>query len=205
LRKIALVVLIIVLLPNLSAGADKVGSEGCKRVHKGSYLDRYRSDLDGDGIKELIMLEEIPGEDQDELVKEVKLVVRTRRGDYRYNIGPVYYICGVEEMRISDRIKPFISLWYFAGAHAIWMELFSFNGTELIGEIKIFSDAGSIEVKDMDNDGVRDIAAIDRDYDNNPTENGYTKLYKFTNNKWQFVSVRRIFQKNSYEENYDQI
>ena len=72
---------------------------------------------------------------------------------------------------------------------------FSFNGTELIGEIKIFSDAGSIEVKDMDNDGVRDIAAIDRDYDNNPTENGYTKLYKFTENKWQFASVRRIFQK----------
>lgn len=52
-------------------------------------------------------------------------------------------------------------------------------------ELSIFSDAPSIEIKDIDRDGSNEIIAKMRDYDKDPIVYSYTKTYKYTDGSWR--------------------
>lgn len=67
--------------------------------------------------------------------------------------------------------------------------LYSFDGKALTEQLKITSNEPSIEIKDSDNDGVKDIVSMDRDYENDPDKDKIISTYKYINGKWQKVSV----------------
>lgn len=150
-------------------------------------------DLDEDGIKERITLINIPvsqiGGSFAEGFIEVESIGKTFRSeDIILEFSNDSYI---KIIKPSVRAKSFIGLFNPGGMHGLSLTLFSFDGTSIKEEFSIFSDAPSIEIKDIDNDGVEDIISFSRDYENNPVEDSFIKTYKYRNNKWQLVSVYR--------------
>ena len=64
------------------------------------------------------------------------------------------------------------------------LSLYSLDGNDLKEEISILSDAPSIEIKDIDNDGSNEIIAEMRDYDKHPIVDSYLKIYKYKDGAW---------------------
>ena len=103
--------------------------------------------------------------------------------------------CGIEEIAISEKINPFIGVYYPAGAHGVVQKLYSFDGNSLRKVAEIFSDGPSISFEDVDEDGVKEIVAKQRDYEINPIEESFIETYSFKDGKWQRISVYRTATK----------
>ena len=147
-------------------------------------------DLDGDNFKEEIKLTATFAED-DETVLNGMLIVKSKGEEFRRDIG-IFEIGEpyVEIISVDKSNGPyFISISSFAGAHGMNLYLYSFSGQEIKEELSVFSDAPSIEVKDVDKDDANEIIAKSRDYDSDPIKDSYIKVYKYLNKKWQIISV----------------
>lgn len=71
------------------------------------------------------------------------------------------------------------------------MILYGFDGKALTELLKVTSNEPTIEIKDADNDGTKDIVVVDRDYENNPSTDKYITSYKYINDKWQRATIYR--------------
>jgi hypothetical protein len=87
--------------------------------------------------------------------------------------------------------KRYIGLFAPGGMHGLWLSIYSFGGDVIKEESNIFSDLPSIEISDLDKDGVDEIVATCRDLDNDVLRDSYIKTYKNINERWKLISVYR--------------
>lgn len=96
--------------------------------------------------------------------------------------------CGLEIIVVSSSVNPFIGVSYASGMHGWQVTLFSFDGEKINEVYEVFSDAPSIEVKDVDNDGENEIITVSRDYWQNPITDHFINTHKYDGNKWNLIS-----------------
>ena len=148
--------------------------------------DAITADLNGDGMVETIDLIKKPIEDIGESATEGTITVKSSGQQWKKDVGTLEFsdMSYIEVVRASKSSRPYIGLYSFGGAHSMTLSLYWLDGNELKEEASIFSDAPSIEIKDADNDGSNEIIAKMRDYDKDPIEDSYIKIYKYKNGMW---------------------
>ncbi|MBU1083771.1 MAG: hypothetical protein ABIG55_04945 [Candidatus Omnitrophota bacterium] len=158
----------------------------------GEYVlkDEFVSDLDGCGQEEkaALLYRDIP-EMFTNFTLQVKKAKRTFDLDSAI-LAPKDQ-CILEEIVISPEHKPLIGISYPTGGHSEWLGIYSFDGKTLSEVNNLFSDRPSIVIKDVDDDGVKDIEIINRDNENDPSEDSYIKIYKYKDGKFKTFSVYR--------------
>ncbi len=97
------------------------------------------------------------------------------------------------DIRISEKIPSMIGIEHGYGAHSTVLYIYQYQSREIVKKLKIFCDFPKIEIKDTDNDGVKEIVAYSRDYGNNPTRDNIIETYKYADNEWELISVYRTF------------
>lgn len=115
-----------------------------------------------------------------------------------------YRSSSLENVVISDEIDPFIAVSSCVpNADDDWsVILYSFDGKSLVEQLKVTSNEPSIELKDTDNSGVKDIVVMDRDYANDPAVDKFITTYKYIDGKWQRASVYRTKTKEFVKSKY---
>jgi len=144
------------------------------------------ADLNGDGIVEKIELVKESSEDIGGSSAEGTITIKSNNRQWKKDVGTLEFsdMSYVEVVKISESSRPYIGLYSLVGAHSMTLDLYYFNGKELKKEISILSDAPTIEIKDIDNDGSNEIIAKMRDYDKDPIADSYMKTYKYKDGSW---------------------
>lgn len=154
-----------------------------------------RWDIDRDGIEEEIDV--VAGEIEREgvvCVLRVKDKKEISTKAIRIEFSHSYNLSLVE---ISPNLEPFIGIDYGIGAHGYALTLFRYTeqgiNQYILEETATFlSDRPSIQIKDVNGDGVKEIVTLGRDYDNNPIEDNYIITYQYIDDgRWGRVSVYR--------------
>ncbi|MCX5706014.1 MAG: hypothetical protein NTZ92_08175 [Candidatus Omnitrophica bacterium] len=159
-------------------------------------VEVLEADIDGDGSKEEISFIKKPIEDELDGLAEGTLQIKAKNKVFTKDLGEIENSSGasLEVIKVSSNVKPFIGIFSFAGAHGMRLMLFSFDGSKIMQEIEVFSDAPSIEFKDIDKDGIKEIVAKSRDYDNSPIKDSIVKTYKYLDKKWQLESTYKTIE-----------
>jgi len=144
------------------------------------------ANLNGDGMVETIELIKVPSEDNGGSSAEGTIIVKARGRQWKKDVGLLEFsdMSYIDVVMASKSSRPYIGLYSFGGAHSMTLSLYCLNGDELKEEISIFSDAPSIEIKDVDNDGSNEIIAKMRDYDKDPIADSYIITYKYRDGSW---------------------
>ena len=144
------------------------------------------ADLNGYGMVETIELIKKPSEDIGGPSAEGMIIVKSTGRQWEKDVGTLEFsdMSYIDLIRASKSSRPYIGLYSFGGAHSMTLSLYSLDGNELKEEMSILSDAPSIEIKDIDNDGSNEIIAKMRDYDKDPIVDSYTKTYKYKDESW---------------------
>jgi hypothetical protein len=74
-----------------------------------------------------------------------------------------------------------------AGAHAERMHIFRWNGKSYTCVGEFGSDAPSIEIEDIDHDGVEEVTVKQRDYATNPISNSVHQTFYWIEGRYQLV------------------
>lgn len=161
------------------------------------------ADLDQDGDEEIIKLFY---EAKDEIEGDITLTVQSK--DKIFGIRNVVTapknFCVLGTVVISEKIKPFISIYHPAGVHGVRQLLYSFDGKDLRQVANIHSDGPSIALEDVDSDGEKEIIVKQRDYEINPIEESFIETYKYTEKDgWKRVAVYRTATKKYMSEDWD--
>ena len=146
-----------------------------------AFADVLKGDLDEDGFREHITFIKRPAkEDSIFHCIEGTIHITSKAKTCSIKIGTIEFsdMASMGLIRMSNK-KLFIGIFAFGGVHSEWLYLYSFDGSRIKEEARIFSDAPSIEIKDINHDGVKEILAKHRDYEKNPIINSYIKIYKF--------------------------
>ena len=143
-------------------------------------------DLNEDGIIETIELVKRPSQNIEGYSAEGTITVKSSGRQWKKDVGTLESsdMSYITVVRASKSSRPYIGLYSFGGAHSMTLDLYYFDGRELRKEMSILSDAPSIEIKDVDNDGKNEIIAKMRDYDKDPIVDSYTKTYKYKDGLW---------------------
>lgn len=182
------------LIPVPCFAYDVAKKEETRHTHNNTV----ESDLDKDGALDRITLVK-PAPPRDfadyDIVKNASLRIEERGQVFSAPLGePICYnSSGLENVVIADNVNPFIAVSSCVPhAEDDWaLTLYSFDGKTLAEQLKVTSNEPSIEIKDADNDGVKDIVVMDRDYENDPNVDKFITTYKYTGGKWQRASVYR--------------
>ena len=162
-----------------------------------------KADINKDGAEEEISV--VAGElESGQCVCVIKLVadeiVLTKAieidTDISYNLSII---------EIHPSLEPFIGINYGAGAHSNILVLFKYTDHGGLDKTATFaSDRPSIRVVDIDDDGVKEIVTIDRDYEINPVEEDFIIVHKYSDNgEWTRDSVFRTATKEYMPEDWD--
>ena len=148
--------------------------------------DLVMVDLNEDGLTETIELVKKPSEDIGEPSAEGSIIIKSNGRQWKKDVGTLEFsdMSYIDVVRASKSSRPYIGLYSFGGAHSMTLSLYSLDGNDLKEEISILSDAPSIEIKDIDNDGSNEIIAEMRDYDKHPIVDSYLKIYKYKDGAW---------------------
>ena len=151
-------------------------------------------DIDGDGIKEDIWLDGGVAKDNEygTLATKYSLAIVFKNGK-RLVLENASETEGMRpavlmDITISEEIPSMIGIAYSAGAHLGLLDIFLLKSGEIVKDIEILSDAPFLEMKDTDNDGIKEIEAYNRDYTENPMRDGIVSVYKYENGEWSCVS-----------------
>ena len=163
---------------------------GVSCASEAEIIDAFMADLDGDGRMEAVSFQVTSVSDEEPVGF---LRVKTADRTYGIDIGVLDSVdmAFVETIQIAKIIKPFIVVSIPGGAHGMRTILYSFDEKGIKKEISIFSDAPSIEFYDIDNDGVDEIVSKNRDYDHDPIADSVVAAYKYVNDRWSLVSLRK--------------
>ena len=144
------------------------------------------ADLNRDGMVETVELIKEPSEDIGGSSADGTIIVKSNGCQWKRCVGMLEFsdMSYIDVVRAGKLSRPYIGLYSFGGAHSMTLSLYYMGGNELKEEMTIFSDAPSIEIKDIDNDGNDEIIAKMRDYDKDPTADSYRKTYKYKNGLW---------------------
>lgn len=182
------------LIPASCFAYDIAKKEGTRHTHKSTV----ESDLDKDGaLDKITLVKPEPSRDftDFDIVKDATLRIEERGQVFSAPLADeiCYKSSGLENVVIADNVNPFIAVSSCVPrAEDEWaLTLYSFDGKTLAQQLRVTSNEPSIEIKDADNDGVKDIVVIDRDYENDPTIDKFITTYKYINGKWQRASVYR--------------
>lgn len=162
---------------------------------------RYlKADIDKDGIEEEIdaIAGEIEGEGDVCVIrvkdgKEVYTKAIRIGFDHSYNLSLV---------DISPNLEPFIGFDCGVGVHGYHLILFRYKGLEEVATF--WSDRPSIQIKDVDGDGVKEIITANRDYEINPVKESYVETFKYIDDgRWERSSVYRTATHEYISEDWD--
>ena len=154
-----------------------------------------QSDFDGDGITDKVELIKLEPANLFQCTRGKAVIKLISKGRiFTKKLEPISVEnCGVGVLVIDDKTTPFIVFY----SHSQWLidiwevTLYSFNGKRIVGEARINSDKHSIEVKDVDGNGVKDIVALCR-YDANSIESDtLIQTYKYIDDRWRLKSIYR--------------
>ncbi|MBU1895245.1 hypothetical protein KJ641_00020 [Patescibacteria group bacterium] len=159
------------------------------------------ADIDGDGKKENIFLESEPqygvydgkrGLDANiftinAVFENGNTVVVDNAARVDGN-NPAYLV----EIKISESIPSMIGVENFLGAHSGILRVYKYEDGEIIKDLEIFSNSPRIEIKDTDNDGMKEIVSYSRNYGKNPTRDQLIEIYKYENEKWKMIESKEI-------------
>lgn len=147
-----------------------------------------KADFNGDGVDEETRL--VPKTCGSSGLYHYYLEVKS--GDKRFVIEnedfAAYYSHGLEKIDVSVKYNPMIGVSRPEGPHGWLLILYAFDGTKVREVANIFSDGPSIDLKDVDNDGDKEIVVNNRDYGHNPVEDRFISTIKYDGAKWQTVS-----------------
>ena len=87
-------------------------------------------------------------------------------------------------LTLSRKMPRLISVNSAGGAHGCTKMLYSFSDGRIYEAGRIFSDAPSIEEKDLDKDGIKEIISKMRNYDKNQTEDYFEEIYKWNGERF---------------------
>lgn len=186
LPRYALPILAIIIL--LAAGIDCNTHSSCF-AQEVDAINIIKADLDGCGSNEDISLITKPYEDaDDDYFKKGELCIVSKGRVSNLDVGILESRSySIELIKIADNARLFVAMFNQGGAHGLWLKLYSFNGKNINEEAEVFSDVGSIDFRDVDNDGIKEIIAVCRDYDNDPITDDIVNIYKFSNGKWKSI------------------
>lgn len=172
---------------------------------KGSFKNVIESDVDMKGPIEKVTLVKVHKRDYADfdVVKDAKLNIESNGQVFSAPVNePICYkSSGLENISVGDDAVSFIGVSScMPHAEDGWkLILYSFDGKDITEQLKITSNEPSIEIKDSDNDGSKDIVVMDRDYENDPDKDKFITTYKYANGKWQRSSVYRTKTKELKE------
>jgi len=179
------------LIASSGLAYDVAKNEKIEHEHKSSLA----LDADKNGVSDNVTLIKDTMADRPDYDIVKNATLRIEEGGKTFSAPLNEEICykssGLEDVTISDKINPFIGVSSCAPrTDDDWeLILYSFDGNALTRQLKIVSNEPSIEVKDVDNDGTKDIVVMDRDYQNNPQIDKFLTTYQYINGKWQRASI----------------
>lgn len=144
-----------------------------------------KADFNGDGIEEEVSLVPKKGENPNLYYYYLEVKSGGKKFVIENEDFVAYYSYGLEKIDVSRNYNPMIGVSRPEGPHGWILILYVFDGVKVIEAINIFSDGPSINLKDMDNDGVNEIIVNNRDYANNPVEDRFITILKYDGKKWQ--------------------
>ena len=136
------------------------------------------ADSDGDGKQEKIVV--VKKEPFPSTKSELHILKQSPVGLQRYQLLDDFLEFGVYTIKVKDINKdglPELLISTPVGAHAESLYVFRWNGTgyQQIGDF--WSDAPSIQVTDLDGDGMCEVQTMCRNYDKNPLSNSFVKVF----------------------------
>jgi|GEM_PF-6830336 len=149
-----------------------------------------KADFNSDRIQEIVTLKQKDDEKLQCADYDLEIVSKGKTFLIKDVImGESPAIRGLEKITISPKISPFIGVSYHCGMHSWGLDLYSFNGKQIKEAGTFGSDAPSIQLKDVDNDGVNEIIEEGRDWDSdNSIKDSIIYTHKYNGNEWELIS-----------------
>lgn len=195
--------LVFFAVPLFAGDAEVESKDGNIINYDNAGMRSVRADLDQDGVEEII---ELFYETKDEDDGSINLTVQSKDkifGIRNITTAPKDF-CVLDVITISDKVKPFINVYYHSGAHGVRQLLFNFDGENLRHVGYIVSNRPSIALKDIDGDGAKEIIAKQRDYEINPVKEDFIETYKYTEKTgWKRIAVYRTATNEYMPEDWD--
>jgi hypothetical protein len=79
-----------------------------------------------------------------------------------------------------------------AGAHGERMHIFRWDGESYICVGEFFSDAPSIEIEDLDHDGIDEVTVKQRDYRTDPILNSIFQIFHWVDGRYRLIQESKI-------------
>jgi len=96
------------------------------------------------------------------------------------------------EIKIAESTPSMIGVENFLGAHSGILRVYKYKDGDIVKDLELFSNFPKIEIKDTDNDGIKEIVLYSRDYEKNPTRDNLIEIYKYENEKWKMMESKAI-------------
>lgn len=183
-------ILVIAFLFSLTIYLFPVSAIELTKDDIGQCIRTMKDDFDGDGIKEIVTLKQ--KNNKDLKCADYDLEISSKGKIFLIKdvlMGESEYIRGLEKISVSSKINPFIGISYHCGAHSWGLNLYAFDGKQIKEISNIGSDAPSIQLKDVDNDGENEIVVEERDWNSeNPVDDRIIDTFKYNGKKWKLLS-----------------
>ena len=175
--------------------------------YKKEDVHYIKADIDKDGIKEEVSA--ISGElEPGQYVCVIKIQDGEKETTKAIWIDMLTsYNLSIIELHSS--LEPYIGVNYGFGAHGNELTLLKYvnhgGGYFALEKTATFmSDRPSIKIEDVDNDGVKEIVTIMRDYEINPVKESYVQIFEYAGeDKWKTQSVYRTATDEFMAEDWD--
>ncbi len=201
--KVLMVVFISIALPIVSILASPSYAQELIDYDKGD-IRSIKVDIDKDGIEEEISA--ISGElEPGHYICIIKVADGENESTKAIEID-MFSSYNLSVIEIHSSLEPYIGVNYGFGAHGNELTLLRYNEGNYTMDIvgKFISDRPSIKIEDVDNDGVKEIVTIMRDYEINPVEESYIQIFEYVDEgKWRVKSVYRTATDEYMTEDWD--
>jgi len=158
-----------------------------------TVMDRYiMADFDGDGTQEKVIVT-LP--DFEKNRRGQLLVLDPSGSDLRKVVlledFPQHSLYFLEARDLnSDGVLEIIASSP-AGAHGERMHIFRWDGQSYVCVGEFFSDAPSIEIEDVDHDGMDEVTVKQRDYKTDPMSNSIFQIFHWVDGRYQLMQERK--------------
>lgn len=118
---------------------------------------------------------------------ELYVLKQTGSGLQKYKLLENFLEFSVFDIEVKDVNadgRPEILVSTPVGAHAESMYAFHWDGSEYKQIGDFWSDAPSIEVRDLDGDGICEVRTVCRNYDKNPLADSFVKIFHWDGNEY---------------------